>query len=158
MVIAQNAPELIESSLKSLASPGEEKLFRKWALAKVALEHAGHSVLFGEVQKPEIPHYEFGQRLVIDLTTMLIASLGRDQIAKQLVRGLSSEIIRDARAMNFEFMFKADHRMYAKYPDELRPALEDGLKRAGIEWYTSKDRDDAKVFREYWEAKSQKRD
>lgn len=156
LVIAENAPELIEPSLKSLASPGEEKLFRKWALAKFALEHVGRTIPFGEVQRPSAPHYEFGQRLVIDLTAMMVASLGREDIAVQLVRGLTSEIIRDSKTMSFEFMFKADKRMYANYPKELMHALEEGLKRAGIDWYSAKDREDVKVFREYWQARAQK--
>ena len=155
LIIAENSSELIEPSLQSLASPGEEKLFRKWALAKFALEQAGRPVPFGEVQRPSAPHYEFGQRLVIDLTAMMIASMGREDIAVQLVGGLSSEIIRDSKAMGFDFMFRADKRMYANYPEELMPALEQGLKRAGLDWYSAKDREDVKVFREYWQAKAQ---
>ena len=156
LVIAEYAPELLEPSLNSLASPGEEKLFRKWALAKTALEQAGRPVPFSEVKKPDVPHYEFGQRLVIDLTAMMAASFGNEDVASQLVRGLSSEIIRDANAMNFDFMFKADKRMYANYPSELKPALENGLERAEIDWYTAQDRENVKSFREYWQSKSQK--
>lgn len=54
--------------------------------------------------------------------------------------------------MNFEFMFKADDRMYKNYPIELKEPLEASLKKSGIDWYTQEDRDAAKHFREYWES------
>lgn len=156
MVIAAHGPELLSPSLKSLASPGEEKLYRKWALAKTALEHAGHPVPFCEVPRPEQPHYRFGERFVIDLTAMMIASFGNDELASHLVRELDNRKILDARAMNFDFMFKADERMYANYPAELKQAMESALQKSGIAWYSKDDQAAAQEFREYWETNSQK--
>ncbi|MGO3077940.1 hypothetical protein [Corynebacterium casei] len=152
LVIAEYAPELLAPSLTSLASPGEEKLFRKWALATTGLLHAGREVSIPRVERPESPHYCFGDRFVIDLSAMTIASLGHEELAKQLVKGLDDKRIKDSRAMNFEFMFKADDRMYKNYPIELKEPLEASLKKSGIDWYTQEDRDAAKHFREYWES------
>lgn len=155
LVIAEYAPEHLAASLKSLASPLEEKLYRKWALASTALQHVGKPVPFLQVVRPEVPHYMFGERFVIDLTAMMVASLGQEDLARQLVRGLDSKKIADAKALGFDFMFKADARMYANYPSELRPALEKALGKSGIAWYTDKDREDAEEYRQYWESTTQ---
>lgn len=154
LVISEYSPDLLTPSLRSLASPGEEKLFRKWALATTGLLHAGRDVSIPRVERPESPHYSFGDRFVIDLSAMMVASLGHEELAQQLVKGLDGNRIRDSRGMNFDFMFKADERMYKNYPIELKSALETSLKRADIDWYTQADRDDAQLFREYWESKS----
>lgn len=152
LVIAEYAPEHLAASLKSLASPYEEKLYRKWALASSALQHVGKQVFLPQVVRPEVPHYRFGERFVVDLTAMMIAYLGKEDLARQLVRGLDSKRIADAKAMSFDFMFKADERMYANYPSELRPALERALRKSGIAWYTEKDQEDAEEYRVYWES------
>lgn len=152
LVIAEYAPEYLAASLKSLASPYEEKLYRKWALASSALQHVGKQVFLPQVVRPEVPHYRFGERFVVDLTAMMIAYLGKEDLARQLVRGLDSKRIADAKAMSFDFMFKADERMYANYPSELRPALERALRKSGIAWYTEKDQEDAEEYRVYWES------
>lgn len=154
LVIAEHGAEFLAPSLRSLASPGEEKLYRKWVLATTALEEFGRPVPFKEVHSPERPHYEFGERFVIDLTAMMVASLGREDLASRLVRGLDQQRLSDARALDFDFMFKADRRMYKNYPDALRPALENALDRAGIHWYSAKNQNDAKEFREYWNSTS----
>lgn len=156
MIIAKFCPELLKKSLNSLASPGEEKLFRKWALAKTAFEYAGHPIHLPEISRPSSPHFGFGDRFVIDLTAMTIASFDHGDLARHLVRDLDNTIIRDAKAMNFEFMFKADDRMYSSYPEELRKHLNLALERAGISWYSQKDRNDANEFRTYWKTKHQK--
>lgn len=152
LVIAEHAPEHLADSLKSLASPYEEKLFRKWVLAKTALQYFGKHVPLSQVVRPQVPHYRFGERFVVDLTAMMVASIGNEDLARQLVRGLDSKKIADAKGLSFEFMFKADERMYANYPSELRPALEKALRKSGIDWYTEKDKEDAEEYREYWES------
>lgn len=152
LVIAEHAPEHLAASLKSLASPYEEKLYRKWALASTALQHVGKPAPFSQVARPEVPHYSFGERFVVDLTAMMIASLGKSDLARQLVRGLDATRIADAKGLSFDFMFKADKRMYANYPSELRPSLEKALGKSGIAWYTEKDKEDAEEYREYWES------
>lgn len=153
MIIAQYCPGLLGKSLKSLASPGEEKLFRKWALAKAAFEYAGYDFPLSRIECPPVPHYSFGERFVVDLTAMAMVSFGHTDLAMQLVRGLDAKKIRDAQALSFDFMLRADGRMYSNYPNELRQDLEQSLQCAGISWYSQRDRDDADEFREYWYSK-----
>ncbi|MEX3507338.1 hypothetical protein VVR85_07185 [Corynebacterium sp. LK2590] len=152
LVLAHNAPELLADSLQSLAGPREEKLVRKRALVEAVLAAAGTPVRLPRIEMPPEPYFTFGDNFTTDLTAMYLSWLGHPDLARQLVRGFSQQIVRDVRGMDFDFMRKADGRIYRNYPEPLRATLTAGLDKAGIEYYSAQDEEANAEFLRYWQA------
>lgn len=55
IMLLQSNPELVSPSLSSLASPGEEKLYRKAALTRLVAETMEVAVEFDEIGPPAQP-------------------------------------------------------------------------------------------------------
>lgn len=148
-VLAHFAPELIGPSLQSVANPKEEKLFRKWAIATATLQALGKEAQLPSVIEPDHPHFTMGENFVVDLSALLVAWLGRPDLAKKMVRGFTSAIESDVKALDLSFLMKANQGMYSRYPKEIRPYLDRGVEASGLDWYTSPDwvhRDEIRAY------------
>lgn len=148
LVVARHEPSLLSDSLRSLANPGEEKFYRKIALAYTVADIVGE-----ELELPPLPdwqrvHYKFGQNFAVDLTALFFKAYGRDEFAEAIVSGTPSlwpELTRE----DFNFMLKADQNYYASYPESLRAELESALKRSGIEWYSEAEYESVEKVRRF---------
>lgn len=138
LVVARHEPSLLADSLRSLANPGEEKFYRKIALAHTVADIVGEELGLPPLPDRQRVHYKFGQNFAVDLTALFFKAYGRDEFAEAIVSGtpsLGPELTRE----DFNFMLKADQNYYASYPEPLRAELESALKRSGIEWYSEED-------------------
>lgn len=138
-IVLHHEPDLLEASLRSLASPGEEKYYRKIALAKVVAEVNGMEVDMPELPKTQRVHYTFGQNFAVDLTALFLDTMGYPHFANNLVDSIPSSVRKELVADDFRFMRKADQNYYAAYPEPLRKALNEGLSTSEIEWYREAD-------------------
>lgn len=148
LVVARHEPDLLADSLHSLANPGEEKFYRKIALAHIVAEIAGEKLDLPDLPNGQRVHYTFGQNFAVDLTALFFKAHGRDEFADAIVSetpSLGSELDKD----DFEFMLKADQNYYADYPGSLRPELESALKRSGIPWYSETDYESVDKIRRF---------
>lgn len=148
LLVLRHNPDLLSKSLLSLASPGEEKYFRKIALAQLVDDIFGFGIDAPPLPTSQKVHYKFGQNFAVDLTALLLFAYGRTEQAEALVSGVPTEISSQLSAGDFDFMFKTDPRFYEQYPDALRGPLEDGLRRGGLGWYSSRDYESVSKIRE----------
>lgn len=62
-----NYPELMDSSLVSLANPKEEKRYRKQLLLEIEIEKSNSEIkLSNKVAPPSKPHFKFGDNILLD--------------------------------------------------------------------------------------------
>lgn len=146
-VMLSTAPEQIPRSLLSVASPGEEKLYRKLVLARLVAEQLGVSVEFPQIAAPSSPHYKFGDNFAVDLLTLYVASKTDSEHASTLCRDIPEPAFALARNLDMNFMERANPTLYSNFPDELAPALFQKLAESGIRWYTENDWDELQEVR-----------
>ena len=138
-ILMRFCPEYISESLTSLASPGEEKLYRKIALARAVSQIFGENLELPTPPKKPRVHFDFGDNFTVDLTSLFFVAMGFPEYAQTIVRNVPALETLGLKASDFEFMLKVDPNYYAAYPCELRGALESGLRMSGLEWYSSED-------------------
>lgn len=138
-IVLHQDPDLLGDSLRSLASPGEEKYYRKIALATTVADINGMNVDLPPLPPNQRVHYEFGQNFAVDLTALFFVSIGHTDFATNLVASIPDSIQAAVTEDDFRFMLKADQNYYAAYPEPLRSSLENGLGGCKIEWYSESD-------------------
>lgn len=141
-------PELIRPSLESLASPGEEKFYRKIALAR-----AVSSIYGADIDLPELPHnpkihFSFGDNLTVDLTALFFASVGFSHFANSIVRGAPELGELGLKSRDLNFMLKVDQNFYNSYPQDLKCALDSSLAVADLPCYDPSDFDSVERVRQ----------
>src|SRR5699024_8281135 len=72
--LLSTTPNLISESLLSVASPGEEKLYRKALLAKIVASRLGTTIHLPEIKTPTTPHFVFGKNFALDLLSLYVIS------------------------------------------------------------------------------------
>ena len=138
-VMLQQDAALVARSLPSVASPGEEKLYRKAVLADVVAGSLDIPFTRGEVSAPKKPHFAFGQNFALDLLTLYVISLTGDSNAMGLADDIPSPIAEFAKQKSMKFMERANPTLFENFPKELAPALHLKLAESGIQWYTEQD-------------------
>lgn len=146
-VLLQTSPQLVAPSLSSLASPGEEKLYRKAALTRLVADTMNLTVDFGEIAPPPQPHFRFGQNFALDLLALYVVSLYGNESGLHLVRDMPSPVVEVAKGLDMAFMERANPTLYEHFP---QPLLEDLYRRFGaydIRFYTERDWEAFRVVR-----------
>lgn len=138
-IVLAHRPDLLYMSLKSLASPGEEKYFRKIALAKVMTEVLGADSDIPELPHKQRVHYTFGQNFAVDLTAMFFVAFGYRGFAESIVDAVPDPIAASVNEKNMAFMLKADQDYYESYPEVLKPNLISAFQHSGLEEYDASD-------------------
>lgn len=145
-VMLRDDPAMVAKSLPSVASPGEEKLYRKAVLAQLVADSLGVSVDWPEVKAPATPHFAFGQNFALDLLVLYVEAKGQD--ASRLVRDIPADVLAKVRGMGMAFMERANPTLFEHFPAPLAPALYQRLAEYGIGWYTEKDWGEFRQVRE----------
>ena len=147
-ILMSHCPELVEKSLRSLASPGEEKFIRKTLITRVVAEMMGLTVETPKLPRHPKIHYEFGRNFAVDITALYFLSLGLGGYADMLVSGIPASVRSQAMTSDFRFMEKAHDKYYEGYPAGLRGALENGLQRSSMRWYDERDHGNLEALRD----------
>lgn len=147
-IILRQQPELLCDSLRSLANPGEEKYYRKIALATVVADLNGIDIMLPSLPSNQRVHYKFGQNFAVDLTALFFEVTGRPDFAASLVESIPSDLRRELRQEDFSFMLKVDQNYYGAYPETLRAGLDSGLAASDLDWYSDSDYEGVHKIRE----------
>ncbi|WP_143588122.1 hypothetical protein [Tersicoccus phoenicis] len=139
IVLAHYHPDLIAPSLRSLASPGEEKLYRKKVLARVVSARFGWDITTPDVTKPSTPHFSFGQNFALDFLSIYVARHGGPDLADELVSGIPDHILASSSRLHLTFYERADTTLYLNFPADLAAGLARNLASAGVRPYTELD-------------------
>lgn len=138
-VLARYQREHIGDSLLSLASPGEEKLYRKYVLAKIAEDRLGLDLNIPTVHKPVRPHFCFGENFALDFLSIYVAKHAGRDVAFGMLREIPEEILKLGSTLDLSFYERANTTMYQKFPARLMGGLADKLARAGMPFYVEQD-------------------
>lgn len=148
-VMLRQQPEIVAQSLISVASPGEEKLYRKAVLAGVVAESLGIDLTLPDIPAPQVPHFQFGQNFALDLLVLYVISATGDPGARGLARDIPQGALELASRLNLTFMARANPTLFEHFPQELAPGLYKKLAENEIQWYTEKDWAEFTQVREY---------
>ncbi|NKG20593.1 hypothetical protein [Paeniglutamicibacter terrestris] len=138
-VMLKNDPDLVAESLPSVASPGEEKLYRKAVLADVVSRSLGITFNRSDVPAPRIPHFRFGENFALDLLTLYVISQTGDSTALGISRDIPARVVQFAKNRRLAFMERVNPTLLENFPTELAPELHRRLAEYGICWYTEHD-------------------
>lgn len=147
-VMFRTWPELVGESLLSLASPGEEKLYRKSVIARIVADSIGINTEIPSVPPLSRPHFQFGDNFAVDMLSLYVIAKTGDPNARNLVRDVPSRVLKEMSGLSMAFMERANPVMYEKFPESLAPALSSRLSECGIKWYTENDWEELKRVRE----------
>ncbi|MEV8182920.1 hypothetical protein [Specibacter sp. NPDC078692] len=148
LVLARYQREHIGNSLLSLASPGEEKLYRKQVLANIIEDRLGTDLHIPIVQKPARPHFAFGENFALDFLTIYVAKYAGHDIANDLVRDIPPEILNLGSQLDLTFYERANSTLYENFPAPLMGGLAGKLAGAKIPFYVERDWNDFSRVRE----------
>lgn len=141
-------PEMIRASLNSVASPGEEKLYRKQVLTQVVAERRGVKLKLDLTQKPARTHFAFGQNFALDLLALYVAKHAGEDVASDLVRDIPADAFDHAKRLDLTFFERANTNLFQHFPPELFGILAERLADAGIQFYTENDWDEFREVRQ----------
>lgn len=139
LVMAHYRRDHIRESLSSLASPGEEKLYRKQVLTQVVSERLGVDIPIALSPEPPRPHFAFGQNFTLDLLSLYVTKYGDATTASELVSDIPDEVTSLAKNLDLTFFERANPTIYQHFPAPLLGGLADRLAQANISFYTETD-------------------
>ncbi|RMB61237.1 hypothetical protein [Tessaracoccus antarcticus] len=148
IVLLQTNPELVAPSLSSLASPGEEKLYRKAVLTRLVADTLNITVDFDDIAPPAEPHFRFGQNFALDLLSLYVVSRRGDVAGLRLVSDMPPSVTEAAKGLDMAFMERANPTLYEHFPQPLLGGLYRRLGECGIRWYTERDWTSFRTVRE----------
>lgn len=145
-LLATYKPDAIAASLKSLANPGSEKLYRKTKLVEAI---SPQTLLDYKLPETVLPRevYPFGKSFTADFVALWLgAKLGRD-VRDNLIEGVPDKVDRVIDSLTFRFAERTNPTLYEKFPAELRGNLIERLYDAGMGFYTEDDWEEFITFR-----------
>lgn len=149
LVMAHYEHDKIKDSLISLASPGEEKLYRKKVLADIVSSRLDTELEVPEVLRPDRPHFGFGENFALDFLAFYVAKHAGENTANELVSDIPVEVIRLADQLDLTFFERANPSLYLNFPTPLLAGLTGRLADAGIRFYVEKDWNDLAQIRAF---------
>lgn len=151
-VMLRQDPGIVARSLRSVASPGEEKLYRKSVLADVVSETLGIDLTPSEIPAPRSPHFQFGKNFALDLLTLYVISKTGEEDARGLARDIPNTAIALASRVEMKFMERANPTLFEYFPRALAPQLNSKLAENDIRWYSEKDWSEFQMVRDFMQA------
>lgn len=140
IIAAQTIPDLLDDSLKSLAEPGTEKLYRKWVLLKLAELFTGLPLQATEPRKPYPQHrLPFGTSFVSHLLSSYMQKKLGAQVRDIFVSQMPDEVNDFIEGADLTFFERYNSNFLQKVPAQFRAGLIARLASFGILPYTQKD-------------------
>ncbi|MBO1029050.1 hypothetical protein IPU79_07605 [Micrococcus luteus] len=146
-VLLQDDASLAVDSLLSLASPGEEKLYRKAVLLDIVADSLGVPVDIPDIKRPERPHYPFGTAFAVDMLALYVISKTGDLTARGLVRDIPAGVAQIARQLDLSFLEQVNPTLIRALPEPLRPDFYHKLASHGLAFYDESDWSEVKRLR-----------
>lgn len=138
-VMLRQEPDIVAQSLLSVASPGEEKLYRKAILADVVAESLGVTLARADITAPAVPHFQFGKNFALDLLVLYVMARTGDKAARGLAKEIPDEAVQLSDRLDMTFMERSSPTLFENFPKALTPDFHKRLAENEIRWYTEKD-------------------
>ncbi|MBS4200629.1 hypothetical protein KHA93_13405 [Bacillus sp. FJAT-49732] len=138
-VLGHHSPELIAESLDSLATPGEEKRYRKQVLSQIASNKIGINFGLNIIDRPARPHFKFGQNFAADFLSFYVIKNIGIEIASHTISEIPEEVQKLADKLNLDFYERVNPNFLVNFPKPLLAGLLSKLAEADVFPYTQKD-------------------
>lgn len=139
LVVSRYFPDLLTRSLLSLASPGEEKLYRKSVLAQAVLDRVGIDADIPDISPPARPHFAFGDVFALDFLIVYLSKYVDRNTIDRMLRDVPDSVIEFSRKKELTFYERLNTTHFSSLPASLRASAYERLQAAGIELYTESD-------------------
>jgi hypothetical protein len=138
-VLGHYAPELISPSLESLATPGEEKRYRKQVLASIFSEKIEKDFGLNIIDPPSKIHFKFGENFAADFLSFYTIKNAGIEIASHTVSEIPREVLELVNHLSLDFYEKLNPIFITNFPKTLLNGLMSKLTAAKVEKYSPKD-------------------
>jgi hypothetical protein len=139
MIVDAYSPELIEPSIRSLASEGTEKSLRKRLLVDaVRHRNGGPAPDFDRYVYPRNKSV-FGKSYAIDFLGLIFTKLYGSQAVSRWIDGLPPDIDHKLACIDVEWVFRLNPHFHAQMPDRLRESILARLSGAGVHDFREQD-------------------
>lgn len=138
-VLSHYKPELISDSLTSLASPGDEKYYRKFILSSIAEDRYHKNFNLPANEQPNQPFFSFGQRFAPDFLNFYVIKHAGVDVASHSIKNIPDEVVRIAKSLSLDFYEKFNPKFILNFPATLKDSLILKLVNAGIVAYSPED-------------------
>lgn len=147
---AHNFPGYIDDSLRSLASQGTEKRYRKQLYLEIDNDRFNTGIKITEPVKPlEKPHFEWGAVYQADHLALYILKYKGYEIASTMVSNIPEDAIQIAENMSFDFYDRYHTDNIENIPYHQRSHFFDVLSNAKILPYTKEDMQEYEEVKKY---------
>ena len=139
MTVMRHAPSYFMDSLKSVAAPGSEKLYRKSLLAYIVNKRFGYGLDVPIQNEPLTAAYKFGDNMTIDMLCLYeMKHVGRE-IASRTVSSIPKDVEDLVCGLNLSFFERVNMNFLGSIPSYCRDYYVSRLVKAGILPYDEED-------------------
>lgn len=141
MLVTYYYPEHVQDSLKSLAAPGSEKLYRKQVLTDIVCKRYRRQVGNIEFTVPvkEKVAVPFGTTFALDFLTLYELKYAGIEVVSHTVTDIPPEAIELANRLGMRFYERLNTNFLPTIPKEMRQDYLDKLHAAGVVEYDEND-------------------
>ena len=137
LIIINNASDLVDLSLCSLANPGEEKRYRKQLFVEILSNIYCKSLFFKKVS--DTNNIKWGNQIHADFLCLYLIKKGGVDKALKIIRGIPNEAIDLANRLSLDFYEKVNVDFLDNLSDNYKFKILDKLLEFGIYPYNSVD-------------------
>lgn len=139
MTVMKLSPSCFGDSLKSLAAPGSEKLYRKSVLSYIVNKKFGCGVDVQIQNEPVKPAYRFGDNVALDMLCLYeMKHVGRG-IASKTIMDIPADAEDVVRGLDLSFFERLNTNFIGSIPSCCRDYYMSQLMKAGIRPYDEED-------------------
>jgi len=149
MIVNHFHPELIDSSLMSLASPGSEKLYRKGIIMDIVRERFGSSGKQGPLSPGVDQKVTFDSDVYIDIAYLYILKHRGIEAVDVGVEDYPREGIEIAQSLSLRWFEHVNPVFAASIPEVFKPRCMDRMAQAGLIPYTAEDWQEFMIVRDF---------
>jgi len=135
-----NFPDMINSSLISLANPKEEKRFRKQLLLEIEIERFNHDIqLTDTVENPKKPYFQWGQNFLVDHLAIYIMKYRGYETASLTITDIPKEAFDISQNMDLTFYDRYYTDVLKYIPKQFRSNYVSKLEKFNIQPFEEND-------------------
>lgn len=139
MTALRHTPSYFMDSLKSVAAPGSEKLYRKSLLAYIVNKRFGYGIDVPIMDEPPKADYRFGDNMTIDMLCLYeMKHVGRE-IAAKTVSNIPEDAEDLVRGLDLSFFERVNTNFLGSIPSDCQDYYVSQLLKAGIRPYDEED-------------------
>ena len=149
LILSHFKPDAMSSSLTSLASPGEEKLYRKYLLTQIVSERYHRRIDVPQVPEPTRAHYKWGQNFAVDYLSLYTIKYRGIEVASKTVSEIPDQAVAFVNSTSLSSMEKLHPDLYQDHPDQIQKRIFSRCNDAGVHPFCRDDYEDIEAIKRF---------